>query len=104
MFQLFPVPDVPYIQIYQKPINMRWGEKKLTALCREEGVDPDDGGVFLFFNAKRDALKLLFRDATGWQEIVRSVPRGGFMLPAPQEGESFTKIARSKLSSIFRAA
>jgi hypothetical protein len=36
---------------------MRWGEKELTALCRPERIDPDDGGVFLFFNARRDALK-----------------------------------------------
>jgi hypothetical protein len=103
MFQLFPIPDVPYIHIYQKPINMRWGETKLTALCRQEGIDPEEGGVFLFYNAKRDQLKLLFRDETGWQEIQRGVARGGFMLPAPEPGQAFAKIDRRKLSSLFKA-
>lgn len=103
MFQLSPVPDVPYVQLYQRPINMRWGEKKLTALCKEEGIDPADGGVFLFFNSRRDELKLAFRDATGWQEIIRRLPRGGFILPAPEAGEPFARIDRRKLDSIFRA-
>jgi hypothetical protein len=103
MFDIFPVPDVPYIHLYQTPINMRWGEKKLTALCKEAGLDPADGGVFLFFNARRDELKLLFRDATGWQEIQRGVPRGGFLLPAPEAGQAFARIDRRKLTSLFRA-
>jgi hypothetical protein len=67
------------------------------------GVDPDDGGVFLFFNSKRDELKLFFRDDTGWQAISKRMPRGDFMLPAPRAGQNFTKLDRKKLSSIFRS-
>lgn len=103
MFDIFPVPDVPYVYLYQKPISMRWGGKKLTALCKDEGLDPADGAVFLFFNSKRDELRLFFRDDTGWQEITRQATRGGFMLPAPTAGQSFVKMDRKKLESVLRS-
>jgi hypothetical protein len=65
---MFQIPDVQNVYLYQKPISMRWGEKKLTALCKEEmGIDPDNGGVFLFYNSKRNELKLFFHDTDGWQ-------------------------------------
>ena len=38
---MFQIPDVQNVYLYQKPISMRWGEKKLTAPCKEEmGIDP----------------------------------------------------------------
>ena len=51
MFQLLPRFRNAYL--FQRPINMRWGEKKLTALCNEEiGVEPKVGDAFLFYNSK----------------------------------------------------
>src|SRR5688572_11637294 len=92
------------LYLYQKPISMRWGEKKLTQLCQDEmGLDPRDGGLFLFYNSKRDELKLFFRDPTGYQEFSKWMPNGGFILPAPRSGEIFLEIERSKLESLFRS-
>ena len=100
---MFRVPNVKNVYIYPKPINMAWGEKKLTAICNDEmGIDPRGGAVFLFYNAKKDQLKLFFLDDTGSQEFQKLLPQGGFMLPAPQEGERFVKIERKKLDSLFR--
>jgi hypothetical protein len=100
---MFQVPQVKNIYAYAKPINMGWGEKKLTAICLEEiGIDPQTGAVFLFHNTKKDQLKLFFLDATGSQEIQKILPQGGFMLPVAQEGENFIKIERKKLDSLFR--
>ena len=93
---MFQIPDVENVYLYQKPISMRWGEKKLTALCKEEmGIDPGNGGVFLFYNSKRNELKLFFHDRDGWGELSKRMPRGGFMLPAPRTGQiSSRSIAR----------
>jgi hypothetical protein len=75
---MFQIPDVENVYLYQKPISMRWGEKKLTALCKEEmGIDPGNGGVFLFYNSKRNELKLFFHDRDGWEELSKRMPRGG---------------------------
>jgi len=101
---MFQIPDVQNVYLYQKPISMRWGGKKLTALCKEEmGIDPGNGGVFLFYNSKRNELKLFFHDSDGWQELSKRMPRGGFMLPAPRTGQNFVKIDRKKLRSLFRS-
>jgi hypothetical protein len=41
---MFQIPNAGSVYLYQKPINMRWGEKKLTQLCRDEmGIDPRAG-------------------------------------------------------------
>jgi hypothetical protein len=103
---IFPLIPIPFgrIQLYQKPIRMQFGERKLTQLCRQElGREPKINELFLFFNTKRDTLKLFWRDGNGSQEIVKALPRGGFMLPAPRDGEAFVTLARSKLESVFRA-
>ena len=92
-----------WIQLYQKPISMRFGERKLTQLCCQElGREPKVNELFLFYNTKRDTLKLFWRDGNGSQEITKALPRGGFMLPAPKDGEAFVTLARSKLESVFR--
>lgn len=102
---IFPLIQIPFgrIQLYQKPISMRFGERKLTQLCRQElGREPKLNELFLFYNTKRDTLKLFWLDGTGSQEIIKVVPRGGFMLPAPKDGETFVTLARSNLESVFR--
>src|SRR5882762_5428720 len=103
---IFPLIPIPFgrIQLYQKPISMRFGERKLTQLCCQElGREPKTNELFLFYNTKRDTLKLFWRDGNGSQEIVKALPRGGFMLPVPRDGEAFVTLARSKLESVFRA-
>jgi hypothetical protein len=102
IFSLIPIPFTR-IQLYQKPISMRFGERKLTQLCSQElGREPKINELFLFYNTKRDTLKLFWRDRNGSQEIVKTMPRGGFILPAPIEGEAFVTLARTKLESVFR--
>ncbi len=100
MFQLLPRFRNAYL--FQRPINMRWGEKKLTALCKEEiGVEPQVGDAFLFYNGKKDSLKLFFRDHQGPNEVQKLMPRGGFMLPAPVDGKAFIKIVPSLIPRLF---
>jgi hypothetical protein len=33
---MFQIPNAGSVNLYQKPINMHWGERKLTQLCRDE--------------------------------------------------------------------
>lgn len=97
------LPNVQFVYLFPRPINIRWGEAKLIELCKTEmGIDPKRGGVFLFFNRKKDQLKLFFLDDTGSQELLKLLPRGGFMVPVPRDGEKFVKISVEKLNSLFR--
>lgn len=103
---IIPFINIPFssIQLYQKPISMRFGEKKLLEICCFAFKrDPKVNELFLFFNSKQDTLKLFRLDGTGSQELSKSLPRGGFLLPAPRAGETFVRLERSKLSSLFRS-
>jgi len=103
---IIPFVNIPFssIQLYQKPINMRFGEKKLLEICRVAlKREPKVNELFLFYNGKRDTLKLFWLDGTGSQELAKSIPRGGFLLPAPKAGEPFVNLERSKLTSLFRS-
>lgn len=100
---MLKLPNVKFVYLYALPINIRSGEAKLIELCKTEmGLDPKHGGVYLFFNRKKDQLKLFFLDDAGSQELLKILPRGGFMVPTPKEGEKFVKIGVEKLNSLFR--
>jgi len=100
---LLKMPTFQQVYLLQKPINMRWGERKLSALCQQEiGIAPKVGDAFLFFNAERNELKLFFRDDAGSNEFQKMMPRGGFMLPAASAGEPFTRIAPKILERLFK--
>jgi len=104
---VIPHLDIPRgpIQLYQKPVSLRFGAKKLTELCRRAlGRDPKVNELFLFYNTRRDALKLFWRDENGYQELSKFLPRGGFLLPAPETGQAFLTVSRTKLSALFRTA
>lgn len=37
---MLSIPDVKYVYLYPHPINMKWGEKKLSEICKNEmGID-----------------------------------------------------------------
>jgi hypothetical protein len=100
---MFDLPKFKKALIYQKPISMRWGENKLAALYEQHhGIKPQIGVALLFYNARRDCLKLFFHDALGASELQKTVPRGGFMLPAPIAGQDFLEISPSLITRLFR--
>jgi hypothetical protein len=99
---MFDLPKFKKAYIYQRPINMRWGENKLVQLYEQHlGVEPRIGDAVLFVNARRDCLKLFFRDALGSNEMQKLLPRAGFMLPVPIAGQPFGEIAPSLVPRLF---
>lgn len=101
---MFLIPNVKTVYMYPRPVNMRWGENKLTSLCRDEmGIDPATGAVFLFFNRPRDSLKLFFYDETGSQDMQKKLDIGGFTLPEPDVRDKFVKIPGHTIHRIFRS-
>lgn len=92
------------VVVYLKPINVRWGPKKLGALCREiMRVEPDTSTCFLFVNRSRDTLLLYFLDWEGEQTLLKKLVRGSFLLPAPgADGVPFVVLRPSMLSRLFR--
>lgn len=100
---MFSLPNVTHVHMYAEPIRMSWGEKKLETLCKEEiGIDPADGGVFLFYNRAKDQIRLFFLDADGCQMLTKLLPKNAFLLPVAADGERSVEIPASMLATLFK--
>lgn len=68
---------------YRHATDMRKSFNGLSGLVRSElGADPVSGDVFIFVNRRRDRLKLLVWDRTGYVLFYKHLQQGTFELPA----------------------
>lgn len=65
--------------LYGVPTDMRKGFAGLSGLVRQH-IDHDlmSGDVFIFINRRRDRIKLLMWDATGFALYYKQLERGTF--------------------------
>jgi transposase len=71
-------PSVP-IFMYTQPADLRKGFDGLSGLVRKEfRADPLDGSLFLFVNRRRDRLKILHFDGTGFWLYYKLLEAGMF--------------------------
>ena len=67
------------ICVYTKAADLRKGFDGLSGLVRGElGGDPTDGSLFLFFNRRRDRLKILHVDGSGYWLYYKLLEAGTF--------------------------
>lgn len=71
-------PTLP-ILVYTKPADLRKGFDGLSGIVREQfQADPLNGSLFLFFNRRRDRLKILQWDGTGFWIYYKLLEAGTF--------------------------
>ncbi len=69
--------------LYGESTDMRKGFGGLSGLVRDGlGKDPLSGDVFVFVNRRRNRMKLLVWDRTGFVLYYKLLERGTFELPA----------------------
>jgi transposase len=87
------------------PIDLRWGFNRLTGLVTERmGRDARCGALFVFIGKRREALKVLFFDGTGWCLFYKKLERqrGMFRVPAAlAEGDSVVAIEERELDDLL---
>ena len=67
------------IFLHTRPTDMRKGFDGLSGIVREAfGADPLDGSLFLFVNRRRDRLKILHFDGTGFWLYYKLLEAGTF--------------------------
>lgn len=68
--------------LYAQATDMRKGFGGLSGLVRDRlGKDPLSGDVFVFINRRRNRMKLLVWDRTGFVLYYKLLERGTFELP-----------------------
>jgi transposase len=82
------------IYVASGAVDLRRGFDGLSALTRSVlRIDPMTGHVFVFLNRRRNRIKLLVWDRTGYLLLYKRLARGTFQIPlAPRVGEDHVEI------------
>jgi transposase len=81
---------------------MRKGFEGLFGLARDRlQLEPLSGHVFLFSNAQRNRLKLLFWDGSGLWVCAKRLEKGRFWWPEAASGESKVVLSGEELALLL---
>ena len=84
------------------PIKMQFSFDTLMSLAQETfNQDPLSGHLFLFFNRKRDRIKILFWDADGFCIWYKRLEVGAFQLPVATEGDQGVELDCRQLNQLL---
>jgi transposase len=80
---MFPISSTLQFYLYSQPTDMRKGFDGLSGLVIS-GMkrNPLSGDVYLFINRRRDRMKLLIWDRTGYWILYKRLEKGRFQLAA----------------------
>ena len=80
------LPASVRIYVAAEAVDLRRGFDGLAAATRSIiGADPMNGHVFCYLNRRRNRIKLLLWDRTGYLLLFKRLERGRFALPAEPE-------------------
>jgi transposase len=84
------------------PVKMNFSFDSLMGLAQETfNQDPLSGHLFLFFNRRRDRVKILFWDQDGFCIWYKRLEAGAFQLPVPTKGERGVELSCSQLNRLL---
>jgi transposase len=84
------------------PIRMQFSFDTLMGLAQETfNQDPLSGHLFLFFNRKRDRIKILFWDGDGFCIWYKRLEVGAFQLPVATEGDHGVELNNRQLNQLL---
>jgi transposase len=84
------------------PIRMQFSFDTLMGLAQETfNQDPLSGHLFLFFNRKRDRIKILFWDVDGFCIWYKRLEVGAFQLPVATEGDPGIELNSHQLNQLL---
>ena len=99
---MFSVGSATRIYVAAGSTDMRKGFEGLFGLVRDRlDCDPLSGHVFLFANAQRNRLKLLFWDGSGLWVCAKRLERGRFRWPEIRAGETKVTLTHEELALLL---
>lgn len=96
---MLTLPASVRIYVAAEPVDLRKGFEGLAAATRSLiGADPLNGHVFCFLNRRKNRIKLLIWDRTGYLLLYKRLERGRFALPTePQFGKRHIEVDAGEL-------
>ena len=84
------------------PIRMQFSFDTLMGLAQTIfDQDPLSGHLFLFFNRKRDRIKILFWDVDGFCIWYKRLEVGAFQLPVATKGDQGVELNCCQLNQLL---
>ena len=96
--------DVADLRIFvcTRPTKMTYSFDSLMGLAQEIfDQDPTSGHLFLFFNRRRDRMKILFWDHDGFCIWYKRLEAGTFQLPSAASHEQGIELEYSQLTKLL---
>jgi hypothetical protein len=105
-FFLRQIPaSIRKIDVHTEPIPSTWGTMKMSSFCKEElNLKTTQGRAFLFFNSKRDMLRVYWHDGDSEQVIERGLFKGTFLVPLTGKSGPWMQVARDSLPKLLKAS
>ena len=95
---MFGIGPATRIYLAAGETDMRKSFEGLFGLVRDRlSCDPLSGHIFLFSNAQRNRLKLLFWDGSGLWVCAKRLEKGRFRWPAAEREESKITVSHEEL-------
>jgi len=96
---MFGIGAATRIYLATGATDMRKGFEGLYGLARDRlSCEPLSGHVFLFSNAKRNRLKMLFWDGSGLWVCAKRLEKGRFRWPEAADGETRVVLSHEALA------
>jgi transposase len=99
---VFGIGPATRIYLAAGSTDMRKGFEGLYGLVRDRlSCDPLSGHIFVFSNAQRNRLKLLFWDGSGLWVCAKRLEKGRFRWPAADEGANKITLSHEELMMLL---
>jgi transposase len=96
---MFGVGPATRIYLAAGATDMRKGCEGLYGLVRDQlQLEPLSGHIFIFSNAQRNRLKLLFWDGSGLWVCAKCLEKGRFRWPQAEAGQSKVVLSHEELA------
>ena len=98
------IPGHVAIYFATGPVDLRWSFDVLSGVVKERiQQDPRAGAIFVFLNKRRNRLKALFYDRTGYCLLYKRLDRGTFPMPVViSPGAEHVVVSADELELILR--
>jgi transposase len=99
---MFSIGSATQLYVAAGATDMRKSFEGLFGLVRDRlQCDPLSGHVFLFSNAQRNRLKLLFCDGSGLWVCAKRLEKGRFRWPEAASGQSRITLTQEELTLLL---